>query len=66
MLWRSFYMKTKREHKALIINKQNSLGVTCVWDCCYMSHGTRLQIRWNEVTDDMEQGYSSQVTRREL
>ena len=57
MLWRSFYMKTKREHKALIINKQNSLGVTCVWDGCYMSHGTRLQIRWNDVTDNMEWGY---------
>jgi len=49
--------KTKREHKALIINKQNSWGVTCVWDGCYMSHGTRLQIRWNDVTDDMEWGY---------
>gem|GEM_PF-2823121 len=66
MLWRSFYMKTKREHKSLIINKQNSWGVTCVWDGCYMSHGIRLQIRWNDVTDDMEWGYSSQVTRREL
>ena len=54
MLWRSFYMKTKREHKALITNKQNSWGVTCVWDGYYMSHGTRLQIRWNDVTDDME------------
>lgn len=40
--------------------------VTSMWYCCYMSHVTLLQLNWNPVPTNLEQGYILAVTMQEL